>query len=395
MLSRMRVGIFTDAYYPYLNGVATSIQVLEKELRNLGHEVYIFTSSNKSIKEKNEYVYRLPSIPIAFYKPYRLSIFCPPRVISRIKKMKLDIIHTQTEFSLGILGKIISKIFKIPMVHTYHTMYEKYVHYVANGHLITVKMAKRLSRIFCNRADVIIAPTKKTLLALKAYGVKKPIEVIPTGIDLDQFKKEIDEKIITDLKNKYKISNNDYIVLYVGRVAKEKNIEVLINQMPNILNKISNAKLLIVGGGPVLEDLKKLVDTMNLNNSIIFTGAIPHEDINIYYKLGNVFVITSNTETQGLTYLEAIVSGVPVIVRDDESYKEFIINGENGFIFSNENEIPDIVYKLYSDKIFTKNLILNANKSLDKISSKGFAENVLKAYEFAMNSKKKLKKDFN
>lgn len=391
----MRVGIFTDAYYPYLNGVATSIQVLEKELRNLGHEVYIFTSSNKSIKEKNEYVYRLPSIPIAFYKPYRLSIFCPPRVISRIKKMKLDIIHTQTEFSLGILGKIISKIFKIPMVHTYHTMYEKYVHYVANGHLITVKMAKRLSRIFCNRADVIIAPTKKTLLALKAYGVKKPIEVIPTGIDLDQFKKEIDEKIITDLKNKYKISNNDYIVLYVGRVAKEKNIEVLINQMPNILNKISNAKLLIVGGGPVLEDLKKLVDTMNLNNNIIFTGAIPHEDINIYYKLGNVFVITSNTETQGLTYLEAIVSGVPVIVRDDESYKEFIINGENGFIFSNENEIPDIVYKLYSDKIFTKNLILNANKSLDKISSKGFAENVLKAYEFAMNSKKKLKKDFN
>ena len=385
----MKVGIFTDTYYPNVNGVVTSIQVLEKELRVLGHEVYIFTSANKAVKEKSKNVFRFPSVPIVFYKPYRMSIWFSPRMIYKIKKLKLDVIHTQTEFSMGIFGKIMAKMFKIPMVHTYHTMYDKYVHYVANGHLISPKMAQRLSRIFCNRADLIIAPTKKTEDSLKSYGIKKPTVVIPTGIDLEQFKKEVSNDRIQTLKNKYKIGKDDYVVLYLGRIAKEKNIDVLINQMPYIIEKVQQAKLLIVGGGPYLQELKDLVGTLKISEKVIFTGEISHSEINEYYKLGNVFVISSNTETQGLTYLEAMSAGLPVVVRNDESYKDFIVNGENGYIFDEPEEISHIIYRLCNDKDLDKIIIENANKSIENLSSKKFAENVIKAYETAIENKKK------
>lgn len=158
----MNIGIFTDTYFPQLNGVATSVQTLRRELEKKGHQVYIFTPYDpRQQQETDDHIFRLPSMPFIFVKNYRACFVCPPHILRKIHQLKLDIIHTQTEFSLGFLGKLISKTCGIPMVHTYHTMYEDYVHYIAGGHLISAEGAREFSRIFCNTAMAVIAPTKK------------------------------------------------------------------------------------------------------------------------------------------------------------------------------------------------------------------------------------------
>ncbi len=342
----MNIGIFTDTYYPHVNGVATSIKMLEEQLRKRGHNVYIFTTSNPLVKEPNSNVFRLPSMPFVFLPTYRIAFFYSPKLLFKMKKFNLDIIHTQTEFSIGIFGKIASEFLKIPVVHTYHTMYEDYVHYIAKGHLISPKMAQRFSRIFCNRAKIVIAPTQKTKDSLLNYGVKRPIEIVPTGITLEKFLKDADNNQISAIKNELHINQNDFVILFLGRVAKEKSIDVLISQMPDILNKISNAKLLIVGDGPYVNVLKNLADELKVSNSIIFSGQVAWENINLYYKLADVFVTASTSETQGLTYIEAMASKIPVIAKNDGSIKNLIEDKKNGYVFDNPNELPNIIAKI-------------------------------------------------
>ena len=181
----MNIGIFSDTFFPQLNGVATSIRTLATALEERGHNVYIFTPTdprtNDADAEPN--VFRLPSVPFVFVQNYRAAVLCPPSLRRKIDELQLDIIHTQTEFSMGMLGKLFSATRGIPMVQTYHTMYEDYVHYIGGGRIISQDMARDGSRIFCNAAMGVIAPTRKTEQLLTSYGVTKPISIIPTGIN--------------------------------------------------------------------------------------------------------------------------------------------------------------------------------------------------------------------
>jgi len=386
----MKIGIFTDTYYPHVNGVVTSIGSLASQLRSHGHKVFIFTTSNSNCKEPIPNVFRLPGMPFVFFPAYKIALFYSPKLIFKIKKFELDLIHTQTEFSIGIFGKLVSEFLKIPMVHTYHTMYEDYVHYIAHGNLVTPKFAKAFSRIFCNRADQVIAPTEKTKESLLSYGVKRSISVIPTGIDLDKFK-NINSQELINLKIKLKISQQDYIILFLGRVAQEKSIDILINQMPNIISRIPNAKLLIVGDGLYLNSLKKLASSLNITQYIIFTGEIPWENINLYYHLADVFITASTSETQGLTYIEAMASGIPVIVKQDASIKNLITNKFNGYVFKFQDQIPEIILNLKNNSQARNLIIQNAYQTAKNFSSQNFCFQIEKIYlDLIKNNSKRL-----
>lgn len=370
----MNIGIFTDTYYPHVNGVATSIKMLEQQLTKRGHKVFVFTTSNPKVKESNPYVFRLKSMPFIFLPTYRLALFYPPKLLLMIKKFKLDVIHTQTEFSIGIFGKIVSEFFKIPMVHTYHTMYEDYVHYIAKGHLITPKMAQKFSRIFCNRAKIVIAPTYKTEQSLLSYGVVRPITIIPTGLPLDKF------------KTKRQFNSEKFTILSLGRVAKEKSIDVVIKQMPNVLKFIPNAKLIIVGDGPYLSVLQNLVHDLNLAEHIEFTGEVEWDSIVEYYKLGDVFISASTSETQGLTYIEAMASGLPVVAKNDLSIKNLITHEKTGYVFDNPNEIAQILYDIKKQPAKVQQVVCNALDSIKSLSADEFGNSIEKTYIEAMNS---------
>ncbi|MBZ4668448.1 MAG: hypothetical protein JG775_1600 [Defluviitaleaceae bacterium] len=380
----MNIGIFTDTYYPQINGVVTSIRTLEKELNKRGHKVYIFTTSNPNSKRALPRVFRLPSMPFIFLPSHRVGVLYSPKAVRIVKQLDLDIIHTQTEFSLGIFCNMLSKQLGIPIVHTYHTMYEDYVHYISKGKLteFTPKMARSLSRLFCNRCDAVIAPTNKVKELLLEYGVRKPIEVIPTGINFEPFKKEnYDQAEIIELRKQFGIQESDPVVLFVGRVAKEKSIDVVIRQMPALLQKLPDAKFLVVGDGPVKKDLEELCKELNIEESVIFAGEQPWDSIGKFYQIGDVFVSASVTETQGLTFAEAMAAKIPVVAKQDKSIEGIIQDHTNGRVFAEDEELSSILFELLTQKDVAMQLAENAAAMVEPLSSTHFGENIEKIYQ--------------
>ncbi len=376
----MNIGIFTDTYFPQINGVATSAMTLAEELRKLGHNVYIFTPNDAGVDKNEKYVYRLPSLPFIFSKNHRMSLIYPPKLLLIFKKLKLDIVHTQTEFSIGILGHLVSDFYDVPAVHTYHTMYEDYVHYALNGHLISKDTAKKVSRIFCNRSNAIIAPVEKTKRSLLEYGVRKKIRVIPTGLYLDRYLKTESEKELNTIKASLGISADKKIVLFLGRIATEKSIDVVINAFYEVQKKADDVVLLIVGGGPYLKDLKKIAKSLKIADKVIFTDFIPNINIHKYYKLGDVFVTASTSETQGLTYIEAMASRVPVIAKKDDSIENVITHDYNGYVFSNDKELPALILDLINNKEKQEQFIKNSIEIAYRYNANTFAKEVLSFY---------------
>ena len=388
----MRIGIFTDTYPPYINGVSTSIASLEKALRQKGHEVYIVTvnADNLSYKyENDDHIIRIPGIPTGIYD-YRLTGIYPLRAINKIKKWNLDVIHSHTEFGVGTFARILAKQFDIPLVHTYHTMYEDYVHYITKGYFnkSSKKLAEYFTKFYCDKtAKELIVPSKKTYdLFKEKYKVNKTVHIVPTGIDVERFFKEKQNaKDLELLKKDLKIKKDDFVITYVGRLAQEKNIEFLLKNHTKLNKKI---KLLIVGSGPDLEHFKKMSKDLKIEDRIIFTGAIPHYDIPAYYAISNVFVTASITETQGLTIIEAMAASVPVVCSDDEAFRDAVVDDLNGFLFKKDKEYLKAIETLYNDKEKYKKMCEQARITAESHSLKYFAEQVLDVYERALSTTK-------
>lgn len=380
----MNIGIFTDCYYPQVNGVVTSTITLKKELEEKGHRVIIFTVNHPDAVEEKDVV-RLASIPFLPLKNFRVGAFYSKKAVEIIRRMNLDIIHTQTEFSLGIFGRIVAKKLGIPVVHTYHTMYEDYVHYVAVRPIIkpATKLAKKGSAFYCKYCNGVIVPTTKVKDKLEEYGlIDKGINIIPTGIDINPFKKEnYHENEVAELRKEFAIKKDDKVVLFLGRIAKEKSIDVIIKAMPKLIEKIPNTKMLIVGGGPEIDNLEELAEELNIKEKVIFVGEKPWKEIGKYYQLGDVFVSASVTETQGLTFTEAMAGEIPVIAKYDKNLEEIMQHGVNGFIFNKDEELSEVLYKVLSDEEATKKVVARAYEEIEPLSSKHFGDKVLKVYE--------------
>lgn len=372
----MNIGIFTDTYTPQVNGVVSSILTLEKMLRAQGHQVYVFTISHPDANDTSPYVFRLPSLPFILLKDHRVGIVYSNKAVKRIKRLKLDLILSQTEFSLGIFAKLMAHRLDIPIIHTYHTMYEDYMHYISKGIELSPAIARKYSKSFCNGVDGVVAPTKKTERFLKNYGVKKPIRIIPTGIDFSPFKAEnYTMTEINALKETFHIPLQDPIILFIGRIAKEKSIDMIIRALPRTLEKVPEAKLVIVGDGPMRLELEELAHTLGVRNAVIFTGMQPWKTIGKMYQLGDVFVSASVTETQGLTFAEAMAASLPVVAREDESISGLIRHNYNGKLFHNEEELSASLVELLLHTEERKKLGENAVHSIKPLSAEVFGHN--------------------
>ena len=391
----MRIGLFTDTYPPYINGVSTNVCMLKHALEKKGHQVFVVTVNNDSLKyklEENDTVIRIPGIPIGIYD-YRLTGVYPLRAINIIKKWKLDVIHSHTEFGVGTFARILAKQLNIPLVHTYHTLYEDYVHYITHGYFdkSSKKIAEYLTLFYCDKtANELIVPTKKIYdLFKEKYEVDRNIHIVPTGIEIDRFFKEnVDKKKVTELKKKLLLLKDDFVIVFVGRIAQEKNIVFLIEAQKEICKKYNNIKLIIIGDGPDSEEYKQLVKKYKLEENIIFTGKVPWEEVPCYYQLADIFATASTSETQGLTVIEAMAGGVAPVCIDDESFKTAVVDDLNGRIFKNKKEYIKDIYELYEDNAKLNKLSHQARLNAERHSSKYYAEGVLDVYEHAIGNRK-------
>ncbi len=398
----MRIGLFTDTYPPFINGVSTSVLMLKKGLEKLGHKVYVVTVNNEDLHyrlDENGTVLRIPGVPIGIYD-YRLTGIYPVRMINTIKKWDLDIIHSHTEFGIGTFARIFAKQYGIPLVHTYHTMYEDYVHYITKGYFDkpSKKILEYFSLFYCDKtADSLIVPTRKTYNLFKEkYKVDKVIHIIPTGIELDRFYIENANKDkIKEIKKKYKIKKDDFIIIFVGRLAEEKNIEFLLESHPEIVKKHKNAKLFIVGDGPDAEKYKKYISDNKLENNIVLTGKIPYDDMPTMYHLANIFVTASKSETQGLTVIEAMAASVTPVCINDESFNNVVNDGLDGRIFNNKKEYLSIIDELISDSDKLESYAYQARVDSEVFSSKYYAERVLDVYKMTTRKPSSIRKIIN
>lgn len=386
----MRIGLFTDTYPPFINGVSTSVLMLKQGLEKLGHEVYVVTVNSESFSYKKEdNVLRVPGVPIGIFD-YRLTSLYPLKARKIIKNWNLDVIHTHTEFGIGSFARLISKQYNIPLVHTYHTMYEEYIYYITKGYFDTAskKLVEYLTLFLCDKTiDELIVPTKKTCdLFKQKYKVKRDVHIIPTGIDVTRFYKENNStELVAKLKKDLGLKKDDYVILYVGRIAKEKNIEFLINNLKDIVKKTPKAKMVIVGDGPDMKELIELTDKNSLNKNVIFVGKVPWDEVPRYYQMANVFATASTTETQGLTVIEAMAASKPVVAIKDESFELVITDKQDGFFFTNDKEYKELINKLYMDKKLSDKVSRQARITANSYSAEVYASRVLEVYKMVVN----------
>lgn len=384
----MKIGIFTDTYNPVTSGVVTSINMVEQELKKRGHEVYVFTTSKSVQPNENQTLYMLNSIPLLIAKQYknRIATFYSREIAKQIKEIGLDIVHTQTEFSVGAFGKIISRKYDIPFIHTYHTMWEDYVHYISpiKGRNIRLKrLVRTFSRAFVRKAECVITPSNKTAKYLKyKCNVKnKPIYIIPTGIDIAPFKSSnfsLEEK--NKLKESLGIKQDEKVILFLGRVASEKSIDVLMDVMPSIFKDHPNYKFLIVGDGPSKKSLEEQAKKLNIENKVIFTGKVPWNEVPKYYNLGDVFVNASITETQGLTFIEAMAAEVPVVAKYAPNLSEFIKNNKNGILVKKNADFKNAIVDVIENKNLKETIIKGGNETAKEYSIEVFGDKLEMLY---------------
>ncbi len=392
----MRIGIFTDQYYPCISGVVTSIKMLYDGLSSFGHEVFIFSSFDEKLVEKceelqNDHVINLSGKPYPFkdLKDYRYHLKTK-RNLKLIESYQLDIIHVHTEFGIAKVARAASKKLNIPIVHTLHTLYEDYLRYVSpffDKHFHNI-MFRTLAKMFVkkiSKASIIeIVPTKKVLQLASKYYMTGDIRVVPTGIELDRFASsnfsEIDKKM---LREKLGIKEETFVYAYIGRTSSEKNIGVILRAFSKMQNK-DNCLLLIVGGGPQQQMLEEYAKELKIDNQTKFTGFIPLEEIPLYYQIVNVFVNASVSETQGLTYIEALASSLPVLVQKDLCLENVILDYYNGIYFDGEAELVQKMEEILKAPSTLQNIVANTALSVDQFSKQNYCKKIEAIYQEAL-----------
>jgi 1,2-diacylglycerol 3-alpha-glucosyltransferase len=340
----MKIALFSDTYPPQINGVATATATLAEVLKAHGSDVLVVTTCLEGQRHLSyqDGVVRIPGITLKRLYNYKFAGFFSTRVYNILKDFKPDLIHIQTEAGVGIFGRIASFNLHVPLVYTYHTMYEDYTYYVTKGWKPFDRFAKKVVATFSamigDWTTEFVTTSQKTKEALRRYGVKKYINVVPNGIDLSAFQEsQIDQTKKKELVKKYGLEGK-YVVLILGRLAKEKDNETVLAFLRSFWLKKTEPDmvLLIVGDGPDKKNLMAEAEKLEIADRVIFTGAVSHSDVPYFYSIADLYVSASTSETQGLTYIEAMASKTLVLARKDENLLQVIIDNQTGFFFTDE-----------------------------------------------------------
>ena len=295
-----------------------------------------------------------------------------------IKKLDLDLIHVHSPFMLGRLGAKYAKKLDIPLVFTFHTLYEQYVHYVPIASALTKDIAQNISRKFSNRCDMVIVPTAVIGEYLRELGVAAEISVIPTGIKMDRFSKGDPDW----LKRRFDLPGDEKILIFVGRLGQEKNINFLLESFLSVNRKMPNTRLVLVGTGPEEEELREKAEKYGIAEKVTFTGLIPPAEVAHCYASSDIFVFPSVTETQGVVIVEAKAAGLPVVAIDVFGVSEMVENEVDGYLTELDLEqfSQKILLLLKNPKIYKK-MSREARKNAEKLSNDNCTEKLVRCYE--------------
>lgn len=387
----MNIALFTDTYPPFINGVSTSVYNLAHTLMDHGHNVIVVTTrSDEGEIEFKDNVLRIPGVEMKKLYGYRLTKIYSSKLFNMIKEFDPDVIHNQTDSTVSIFAKICSRQLNCPIVYTYHTTLEDYTYYITKGFFdrVAKKIVRSYSNSVAKASTEYITPSSKIKEFMRYAGNDIYVNVIPTGINFSLFNEDkIDKEKVKEFKNKRDITDKTKIFLILGRVAKEKSMDVSIKCFAHYHFKHPevDARLLIVGDGPQRAELESLVNELKINDVVEFIGAVPASEVPFYYNISDIYTSASVTETQGLTFMEAMVSGDIVIARYDDNLNDTIIDGKTGFFFTNEETFSLKVEKIFDmDEEKLNQIKKNALEICDVYSIENFYKNIMEVYNRAI-----------
>ena len=381
----MKILITTDWYRPAINGVVTSVENLQTGLRRAGHDVRIVTLSGSMHSWQDGNVYYIASVNMGMvYEKARLKLRMPRNMMQDILAWNPDVVHSQCEFSTFRIAREVAYSCNAPIVHTYHTVYENYTHYFSPNRRMGKKIAEVLSRKFLSMTDAVIVPSKKMETMLLRYRVNRPIYVVPSGIDVEAYARD-KQAVRNRIRSEYGIQPDETVILSIGRLAKEKNIDEILRYLKEADSK---HRMMIVGDGPYRQELEKLGEELGIRERLIFTGMVSPEEVADYYSAGDIFASASRSETQGLTYMEAMASGLPLLCHADECLEGVILDGRNGYIYRTEAEFAKKLTVLLQDAERRKQMGAQAKQRMRELYSiEKFAESCLDVYNRAIAEK--------
>ena len=382
----MKIALFTDTYPPEINGVSVSVGLHQKVLLDQGHEVLVITTNpfGKQIVI-DAGVIRIPGVELKKLYNYRLSSFFSAKAYQFIRKWQPDVIHIHTDIGIGIFGKITAFFLKVPTVVTYHTMYEDYTHYAGFLKGLASRVVKQFSKSIAEQCTEFISPSLKTKEKIRSYGVDRYINIVPTGIDFSRFQlASLDNNKLAEIKNRW-ILQGEKVLLSLGRVAKEKSMDVILKGFAKVIQSgEKNIRLLMVGDGPDRHDLIELANQLGISNHVSFVGAVPIQEVPYYYQLADVFVSASLTETQGLTFMEAMVSDRIVLCRFDDNLAELVRHQQTGFIFSDEEDFVRQVKTIFNlTKEKREQMQREVATAVNRYALPNFYQNLIEVYQRA------------
>ena len=367
----MKILITSDWYAPTLNGVVVSILNLKHSLEERGHEVRVLTLSNSPRSYCRDGVTHIGSFNASKIYPNARIRLAPARALLQdLIDWQPDIVHSQCEFCTFFLARKIAELSGAPLVHTYHTVYEDYTHYFSPSERLGRRTMAAFAYWIGTQIDCYVAPTEKIRALLDGYGVKCPIAVIPTGLDLSLFSASVAPEQRSELRRSYGIADDRIVLAAIGRLAAEKNAEELLCYMADCRDL--PLTLLLVGDGPNRAALETLAKKLELGDRAIFTGMVPHDEVGTYYHLGDVFVNASTSEAQGLTYNEALAAGLPALCRADVVLDGVIENGVNGWQYHDEAEFREKIEALVTDSALRARMSQAAQNSAAAFSKANF-----------------------
>ncbi|MEA1926261.1 MAG: glycosyltransferase [Patescibacteria group bacterium] len=353
----MRIGFFTNTYLPLMYGSTTSIENFRKGLEKLGHEVYIFAPRYKGYQHKGEKIILYPSVMYGYKVKYPLPFSWCPKIHKKASEIGLDIVHSHHPFSIGRDGLRISKKLDVPIVFTHHARYDDYSHYILPiipGQIIRYYIRTTVKR-FANECDKVIAPSESIKKYVKKRGITSPVDVVSTGIEWERFQKGKCDKV----RERYSISEDEKILLYLGRIDKEKDLIFLSDAVFSLMRKNKTINLMFVGEGSLIGEIKASALKYDVRDRVIFTGLIDQSEVQNYYAAADMFVHASRTETQGMTITEAMASGLPIVAVEGTGVSDQIENGRTGILTP------------FNKKIFARQiqLLINDSEKRERLGS--------------------------
>ena len=372
----MRIGLFSDTYVPQVNGVATTVHHLAEELERMGHEVYVFCPRVHRRHRDRPNVIRFPAIIFPFERQHRIAFGLPAR--ARRVLPRLEIVHSHTEFSLGTLALWAAKVFRVPHIHTYHTHYVIYRHYLPPPFRPPRRLTEALVAAYCNRCDAVTVESRAMEEELRRYGVRVPVYRYPYGVDLRQYAGPLEH----DMRRELGLPAGARVCLYVGRIAKEKNLSFLLSAFAEAAKRRDDLYLVVVGGGPFFRMFTEERDRLGLSERVILAGYVRGKRLIDYYRGADLFVFASKTETLGLVVIEAMAAGLPVVCLGEMGVTEVMKPGDTG-IFAPEDPVgfAEAMLKVLEDRALRERLREGALRRARELSTEAAAKRTLEVYE--------------